>query len=120
MYNDVSVGYTIYPNSTSYTTPSWDKINVVDGNVTFNKIKTYDYKLASWAKDSRYIQDEFVIFNRDKEYAVYTVENLLTKSGSSTPVWSEAEEINDVINENYQIPPEKALDVLKATILLEC
>ena len=28
--------------------------------------------------------------------------------------------INDVINEDYQIPADKALDVLKATILLEC
>ena len=30
------------------------------------------------------------------------------------------EEINDVINEDYQIPADKALDVLKATIILEC
>ena len=30
------------------------------------------------------------------------------------------EEINDVLNEDYQIPADKALDVLKATILLEC
>ena len=30
------------------------------------------------------------------------------------------DQINDVINEDYQIPPDKALDVLKATIILEC
>ena len=30
------------------------------------------------------------------------------------------EEINDVINEDYQIPADKSLDVLKATIILEC
>ena len=30
------------------------------------------------------------------------------------------EEINEVLNENYQIPPDKALEVLKATIILEC
>lgn len=99
MYNDVSVGYTIYPNSTSYTTPSWDRISVVDGNVTFNKIRTYDYALSSWAKDSRFIQDEYVIFNRDTEYAVYRVDELLSNSGTSTPDWLEAEEINDTIYE---------------------
>ena len=30
------------------------------------------------------------------------------------------EEINEVLNENYQIPADKALEVLKATIILEC
>ena len=30
------------------------------------------------------------------------------------------EEINNVLNEDYQIPADKSLDVLKATILLEC
>ena len=30
------------------------------------------------------------------------------------------EEINEVLNENYQIPAHKALEVLKATIILEC
>ena len=30
------------------------------------------------------------------------------------------EEINDVINEDYQIPADKSLDVLKSTIILEC
>ena len=30
------------------------------------------------------------------------------------------EEINEVLNENYQISADKALEVLKATIILEC
>ena len=99
LYNDVAVGYTIYPNSTSYTRPSWDKLSVIDGNVTFNKIKTYDYALTNWAKDSRYIQDEYVIFNDDDRYAVYKVEELLSNSGNTTPVWSDASDINDTIYE---------------------
>ena len=30
------------------------------------------------------------------------------------------EEIHEVLHENYQIPADKSLEVLKATILLEC
>ena len=100
LYSDVAVGYDVYPNCTSYTMPNWDNVFVVDGNVTFNKLKTYDYVLSNWSENTGFIQDEYALFNRDEEYAVYHVKDLLHNSSAETPVWSDAEDINDIIEDN--------------------
>ena len=99
-YGDIAVGYNIYPNCTSYTQPTWDKVTVIDGNVTFNKIKTYDYFLTNWRANTSFDVDEFVLFNRENDYAVYKVTEKRYKTGNTEPDWTLAEEINDTVQDN--------------------
>lgn len=100
MYSDIAVGYNIYPNCTSFTEPSWDKTNIVDGNVTFNKVKTYDYVLGGWKANKSYLEDEYVLFNKDTHYGVYKVVGLLSKSSASEPDWTTVENVDDKIQDN--------------------
>lgn len=100
LYQDVAVGYNIYPNSTSLTEPVWDKTAVVDGNVTFNRLKTYDYRLRNWAEDYNFVLDEYVLFSDGNKRAVYYVADLLHKSGNSAPDWTEASEVGERVEDN--------------------
>lgn len=99
MYSDIAVGYNIYPNCTSNTEPTWDRTNVVDGNVTFNKVKTYDYVLPEWEEHHPYLEDSYVLIKNNKHHAVYKVTGLLSKSSASEPDWA-VEEIDDTIQDN--------------------
>lgn len=104
LYNDVAVGYDIYPNCTSYTYPEWGPMVVTDGNVTFTTVKTYDYNLDYWMEDTPYTEGEYVLFNANdltgKRYAVYKVKETLNKSGSVEPMWSDCTEIDGTISDN--------------------
>lgn len=100
LYQDVAVGYNIYPNCTSYTEPEWDKTTIIDGNVTFNKVKTYDYKLRDFEENTSFVMNEYVQFENGADRAVYYVSNLLHKSSETSPSWSEAIEENDKVSDN--------------------
>ena len=99
LYSDVAVGYNIYPKCTSYTQPAWDKLTIIDGNVTFNRVKTYDYLLRNWAKNTRFALGEYVLFNKETKYGVYKVKELLHKTGTAVD-WTTAQNINDVVYDN--------------------
>lgn len=104
LYADVAVGYNINANSTSYTEPLWDKTNIVDGNVTFNKVKTYDYKLDSWKANHPFEEGELVLIKSgvspEEHLAVYKVTNLLSKSSSVEPDWSIVSQVDDIVQDN--------------------
>lgn len=100
LYDDVAVGYDIYPNSTTSTEPIWGTTIITDGNVTFNRIKKYDYILAQWEPNTSYDLDEYVEIINGNERAVYKVAQLLGKSSNSEPDWSSATNINETVSDN--------------------
>ena len=102
LYSDVAVGYNIYPNCTSFTQPAWDKVTIIDGNVTFNRVKTYDYKLDKWYADRNYDNNELVKFITDdnKRFAVFYVYDKTYKSSKVEPDWSVAEDYDDTVIDN--------------------
>lgn len=99
MYDDIAVSYDIYPNATTSIMPNWDPTTVIDGNVTFNKIKTYDYLLDQWREQGDFDLGEYVQFNRGDERAVYKVVDLLAKTGVEAPDWSQCQNEEDTITD---------------------
>ena len=100
LFSNVAVGYNIYPGCTSYTYPDFEKLTVLDGNVTFNKIKTYDYQLAHWAANTGMVKDEYAIMDRNAERAIYKVAEVLHKTSTTVPDWDTIFDVGDFIQDN--------------------
>lgn len=99
IYNNIAVGYDIYPHCTTRTEPVWGPTTLVDGNVTFNKVKTYDYVLNHWEENKAFELDECVTISAGDKYAVCRAKKLLSNSGLTAPDWASAS-VDDYVYDN--------------------
>lgn len=100
LYADVNVGYEVQPNSTTKTEPSWGKKTIVDGNVTFSNVRTYDSILGQRKNNYRYYLGDYVYVKDHGVSAVYKADTFSHKCGTTQPDWSTVESLGDTIRDN--------------------
>lgn len=98
LYSDINVGYTVAPKCTLATQPLWGAQLIKDGNVTWNKIKSYTSKLATRENNTAYSLNQQVIVTDHDESTIYTATSVTHKSGQREPSWDA--EIDAVVIDN--------------------
>lgn len=99
LYSDINMSYEVPPKCTLQTQPIWGDTTQKDGNITWNKLFQYDSKIEPRQDNKVYVQGEQVFVNHEDETAVYTVNEITHKSGSSKPNWSQSE-IGETLQDN--------------------
>ena len=100
LYADINVGYEIAPNSTTATEPLWGKITIVDGNVSFTQVNSYDSVVPKRQDNTRYIDSSIIYVTKGEETAIYKILEFTHKSGDIEPTWTDAAIIGQNVRDN--------------------
>lgn len=100
LYTDINVGYTVPPNSTTETEPTWGNTIVVDGNVSFNLVKSYGSILGTRLPNKSYMVDDTKLITKGYDRAIYNIVDTLYKSGAVVPQWDLLTSVGDTIQDN--------------------
>lgn len=98
LYSDINVGYEVPPKQTLATQPQWGAQIKKDGNVTWNLVKAYSSKLQDRQNNTKYVLNQQVVVNNNKQYAIYTATNVTHKSSAQKPSWDV--EIGKIVQDN--------------------
>lgn len=100
LYSDINCTYDIKPHCTLATEPYWGELLQKDGNVTWSKVQDFQLPLQERQDDTKYLLSEQVIVRNGDDVAVYVVDEVHRKSGSHAPIWENAENIGETVNDN--------------------
>ena len=100
LYSDVLVGYTIAPDSTTDTEPTWGGNIVEDGNVSCMLVETYNTVIADRQPDTAYMVNDYAFFKNNNKMGIYSVVATSYKSGQTEPDWSIAQNEGDYVMDN--------------------
>jgi hypothetical protein len=100
LYSDINTSYLLPPHCTLATQPTWGRQAINDGNVTWNLLKDYTYKLPTRSVNTKYSLGDNVIIDLNDKRAVYTVSDVTHKCGKFEPNWDVAKNIGDIVIDN--------------------
>lgn len=100
LYSDVLVGYTIAPDSTTDTEPTWGGNIVEDGNVSCMLVETYNTVIADRQPDTAYMVNDYAFFKNNNKMGIYSVVGTSYKSGQTEPDWSIGQNEGDYVMDN--------------------
>lgn len=100
LYSDVNTSYILPPHTNLATEPKWGKLQVGDGNITWNLLKSYEPKLSERQINTKYVKGQQLVVKSNDQVAIYTVENVTHKSGKQEPNWDLAKQLDQSIIDN--------------------
>ena len=100
LFSDVSVGYSIQPNCTSFTQPVWGEDIIVDGNVSSTLSKTYSPKINEWLPNQKYTINDCMTHKTDEQIVVYRAKETHKYSSKQKPKFTEVALVDSTIEDN--------------------